>query len=110
MFSNRKAGWLALSLGVALLLIEGAGANAADQAPAQPSPQAVTCTMCQVTWVKMPDRNQKGRVVGYHWGKKECADCMDAITSFINTGKFQRTCKACGGEMVMCEAREAPAK
>jgi hypothetical protein len=111
MFSIVRSGLLGLGFGAALLLSDGTAANAADQAAGEPSPQAITCTMCQVTWVKAPTKNDKGRIVGYKWGKKEpCADCTNALTNFFNTGKFEKSCKACGGDMMMCEAQEATGK
>jgi hypothetical protein len=111
MFSILKTGLLGLSIGTGLLLMGSTVASAAEHPTTDPSPQAMTCTMCQVTWVKVPDRNQKGHIIGYKWGKKDtCPDCLDAFTNFINTGKFERTCKACGGEMVMCDAHEAHTK
>jgi hypothetical protein len=61
-----------------------------------------------VTWVQVPDANSKGHIVGYHSVKKDvCPDCMDAVTSFINTGKLEHTCKTCGDSMTVCEVHEA---
>ena len=78
--------------------------NGAQAASAGASTQAVTCSKCKVTWVKVPD-TAKGRIVGYT-NRKEmtCPDCKDAVANFFATGKFQHTCKTCGDSMELCEA------
>jgi hypothetical protein len=69
------------------------------------SEQAAQCDKCQITWVKVPTENGKGRVVGYSTQKRDaCPDCKDAVSSFFTTGKLQHTCKTCGGNMTPCEA------
>ena len=77
------------------------GGNSAQAASA--STQAITCSKCQTTWVKIP-RTEKGRVVGYtSRNQMVCPDCKDAVASFFDTGKFQHTCKTCGDSMELCE-------
>ena len=65
---------------------------------------AVQCDKCQVTWVKVPTDNGKGRIVGYYLKKEDaCPDCKDAVTSFFTSGKLAHTCKTCGGNMTPCQ-------
>jgi hypothetical protein len=46
-------------------------------------------------------------ITGYSWAKRDvCPDCMDAVQSFLNKGKFQHTCKTCGDTMEICKAHE----
>jgi hypothetical protein len=68
------------------------------------SNMAAQCDKCQVTWVKVPTDNGKGRIVGYYLKKEDaCPDCKDAVASFFTTGKLAHTCKTCGGNMSPCE-------
>jgi len=98
------------SLGSLGLLTGGCRSDGArDDKPmmsaAAPSTQAVMCSKCQTTWVKVPVADQKGRIVAY--SKKQamvCPDCRDAVQSFFATGKLQHTCKTCGDSMEICEA------
>ena len=106
MFGFSKIALAGLTIGAGLIV---AGcASTPPQSTVATSPEGVaTCTKCQVTWVQIPTSNGK-RVTGYTWGKKDvCPDCMDAVTSFINTGKFEHNCKTCGDTMVPCVKQEA---
>lgn len=105
MFNFAKLALASLTLGIGLSNV-GYAAAAPPAPTTAPSSDALTCTMCQVTWVKTPVMNDKKRVIGYKWGKKDvCSSCMDAVTSFINTGKFEHTCKMCGDTMEKCETQ-----
>jgi hypothetical protein len=100
MFALSKLAIAGLTMGG--LLIGGCAANGAGSAAA-PSTQAVTCSKCQVTWVKVPD-TAKGRVVGYTTRKSmTCPDCKSAVDNFFATGKLQHTCETCGDSMEICE-------
>ena len=92
-------------LTLAAFLVAGCTANKPPESTLAPSTQGVTCTKCQVTWVKVPASNQKGRIISYRWTKKDvCPDCMDAVQSFFNIGKLQHTCNTCGADtMQICE-------
>jgi len=104
MFTFSKLALASLTLGMGLFIM-GCAANTPPQSSLTATPQGVTCTKCQVTWVKVPTNNGKGRIVGYTWAKRDtCPDCMDAVTSFFNSGKFQHTCRTCGDTMEICEA------
>lgn len=103
-FSKMAIAGLVLGAGI---FATGCASNTPPQSTLAPSTQGVTCTKCQVTWVKVPTNNGKGRIVGYTWAKRDvCPDCMDAVSSFLNKGKFQHTCKTCGDTMEICEVRE----
>ena len=105
MFRISKLSLAALTVGAGLLVAGCAADNKAPQSSLAPSTQGVTCTKCQVTWVKVPTDNGKGRIVGYTSRKEMvCPDCKDAVTNFFTTGKFQHTCKTCGDSMEICEA------
>jgi protein-arginine kinase activator protein McsA len=68
------------------------------------STQAVACSQCKVTYVKVPDTGGKGRIMGYRTMKRmECPECRTAAENFFATGKLERTCKLCGDSMEMCE-------
>lgn len=106
MFGLSKLALASLALGMGLFTV-GCASNTPPQSSLAPSTQGVTCTKCQVTWVKVPRTNGKGRIIGYTSRKEDiCPDCMDAVTAFFNTGKLQHTCKTCGGTMEICEAHE----
>jgi hypothetical protein len=81
-----------------------AGATTKPTTAATMSAQtAVTCTKCEITWVRDP-QTQKGRVVGYSSRKvMECPDCRSAAENFFATGKLEHTCKSCGDTMQACE-------
>ena len=104
MFRSLKLALAGLTVGAGLFATGCASTQPQAQANLEPSAQGVTCSKCEVTWVKVPTRDGKGRVAGYTWAKKDvCPDCMDAVTSFFNTGKFEATCKTCGDSMKLCE-------
>src|SRR5687767_10084630 len=82
--------------------------NGASTAAA-PGTQAVTCSKCQITWVRYPITAGGGkdhRIIGYRTRKSmECPDCKSAVANFFTTGKFEHTCKICGPDAVeICEA------
>lgn len=104
MFRIGTIGFTALSFGAGLLLL-GCASDKPPQSTLAPTAQGITCTKCQVTWVKVPQSNDKGRIVGYNWSKRDaCPDCMDAVQSFLNEGKFQHNCRTCGDTMEICQA------
>ena len=103
MWSIKRLSLWGITVGVGILA-GGCSTNSPPQSQLVASTQGVTCTKCQVTWVKVYQANGK-RITGYTWGKRDiCPDCMDAVTSFLNTGKFEHTCKTCGDTMEVCEA------
>lgn len=105
MFSMLKTGLLGLSLGAGLLLVGCQSGGAQAPASHEMASNAVQCDKCQVTWVKVPTDNGKGRIVGYTSRKQmECPDCKDAVSNFFATGQLKHTCSACGGNMAPCEA------
>lgn len=107
MFAFSKVVLAGLTLGTGMLLAGCAADNKAPQSTLVASTQGVTCTKCQVTWVKVPTDAGKGRIVGYTSRKQDvCPDCMDAVQSFLNNGKFQHTCRTCGDSMEICQAHE----
>ena len=91
---------------VSLGLVGGALLVGCQTAPATHTmaADAVQCDMCKVTWVKVPQYRGKGGIVAYTSVKKmECPDCRNAVVNFFETGKLEATCKACNGNMTMCE-------
>jgi hypothetical protein len=108
MFRFSKLGFAALTLGTGLFAA-GCASNAPAQSSMETTPTGITCTKCQVTWVATPrgSGNDKGQIKTYAWGKKDtCPDCRDAVQSFVNTGKFEHTCKTCGDAMNVCTTHE----
>ena len=106
MFSTLKMGALSVALGAGIFAA-GCASNKPPQSSLALTTQGVTCTKCEVTWVKMPlyGRPPRGGIAGYTWAKRDiCPDCMDAVTSFFNTGKLRHTCKTCGDTMEICDA------
>ena len=74
-----------------------------DAMAGTPSNDAVACDKCKVTFVKNPETNQKGRVIGYTEKKQMvCPECKSAAENMFATGKMEHTCKACGGNMTAC--------
>jgi len=105
MFGFSKLLLAALALGTGAFLVGCAADNKPPQSTLVPSTQGVTCSKCQVTWVKVPTDNGKGRIVGYSSRKTmECPDCTDAVNNFFATGKLQHTCKTCGDSMEICQS------
>ena len=85
----------------------GTAAHKSDGTSAVPAAadQAVTCDKCKVTWRKVPQANDKGRVVSYTTRRShECPDCRGMVSNFFATGKLEHTCKTCGDAMEACEA------
>lgn len=91
---------------IAVAFLGGCAAgNKPPQSSLVASPQGVTCSKCQTTWVKVPIDAGKNRIVGYTAQKRHvCPDCKDAVTNFFTTGKLQHTCKTCGEALEVCEA------
>ncbi len=105
MFRFSNLSFASLALGTGVFLTGCAADNKPPQSSLVDSAQGVTCSMCKVTWVKVPTDNGKGRIVGYTSRKQMvCPDCKDAVTNFFTTGKLQHTCKTCGDTMSICEA------
>ena len=101
MFGMTKLALAGLTLGAGAVL-SGCTSNGTSTGTAA-STQAITCSKCQVTWIKVPD-TVKGRVVGYTNRKSHsCPDCKDAVANFFATGKFEHTCKTCGDAMELCQ-------
>jgi hypothetical protein len=90
----------------ATLFAAGCQSGAQPQSSATTAPaaaSAVTCSKCEITWVKSPE-TQKGRVVGYSTKPTmECPDCRSAAENFFASGNLQHTCKSCGETMQGCE-------
>ncbi len=106
MFSMLKTGLLGLSLGAGLLLV-GCQSGGAAQAPVshEMASGAVQCDTCKVTWVKVPEYGKGMRITGYTTRKEmECPECKSAVENFFATGNLKHECKACGGNMAVCEA------
>ena len=105
MFRFSKWVFVSLMLGMGVFVTGCASDNKPPQSTLVPSTQGVTCSKCQVTWVKYPVQGDKARIVRYDTRKSmECPDCKDAVTNFFATGKLQHTCKTCGDSMEICEA------
>ena len=86
------------------LFVVGCASSKPPQSTVVPSTEGLTCTKCQVTWIKVP-MSHKNPIIGYTWAKRDvCPDCSDAVQSFFATGNFRHTCKACGDSMEICEA------
>lgn len=104
MVSLLKRGLGSLALGAGLLLVGCQSSGATAPASHEMAANAVQCDKCQMTWVKVPMDNGKGRVVGYTTRKSmECPDCTDAVSNFFATGNLKHECKACGGNMAVCD-------
>lgn len=100
-YSVLKIGALGLALAVGSVLVGCQTAPATHTMAAD----AVQCDTCKVTWVKVPQYRGKSGIVSYSSVKKmECPDCRNAVQNFFETGKLEHTCKACGGNLAMCEA------
>ena len=108
MGSFRMRGLLAACAGTALFLV---GCQSSGGSGTQPTHEmaadAVQCDKCQVTWVKVPITPGGGkdyRVIGYSARKQDaCPDCRNALPNFFSGGKLRHECKACGGNMTICE-------
>lgn len=97
---------MGFSLGAAALLAGCHSQSTPPQSTLAPTAQGVTCTKCQVTWVKVPvgSGGKQGAIQAYTWGKRDvCPDCRGAVDNFFTTGKLEHTCKTCGTSMEICE-------
>jgi ribosomal protein S27E len=108
--SLKKLSLVAVVLGSGLVVAGcqspgGSNATTAGMAPKD----AVTCSKCQVTWVKEPITPGGGKdwkVTGYTSRKShECPDCRNEVQNFFTTGKFAHTCKTCGDTMEVCHVQ-----
>jgi hypothetical protein len=70
----------------------------------------VSCSKCQVTWVKQPITVGGGKdwkVLGYTSRRShECPDCRSAVENFFSTGKLEHSCKTCGDAMEVCHVTQ----
>ena len=104
MIRGLKAGLIGLGMAGALALTGCANGGNPPSASAQTSANAVKCSKCEVTYVKVPVKNEKNRVIGYTSKQQmECADCKSAAENFFATGKLEHTCTHCQGSMEVCE-------
>ena len=107
MFLTSKTGLMGFGVTAVLALAGCAStgdAGAKSAAAAVPSTQAVVCSKCQVTYVKVPSNDTKGRFYGYTTRKDmECPGCKTAVQTFFETGKLEHTCTHCNGTMEVCE-------
>jgi len=104
MIRGLKGTLIGLGIAGALALTGCANGGSAPSGSAQVSPNAVKCSKCEVTYVQVPVRNQKSRVIGYTSKQQmECADCKSAAENFFTTGKLEHTCTHCQGTMEVCE-------
>lgn len=96
-----------LSLVIALVTFMAACQAVGTKGPVtgEVSSQAVRCDKCQITWVKVPTNDPKGRFIGYSDKKvMECPECHSAVANFFSTGKLQHSCNSCGGNLAICES------
>ena len=100
----RKSAFIAVATTVISLTAAGCQSTGRSSMADTPSTQAVRCSKCETTWVRVPRDNGQGHIVGYTDRKKMvCPDCKDEVANFFTTGKFQHTCKTCGDSMELCE-------
>ncbi|WP_428937543.1 hypothetical protein [Fontivita pretiosa] len=103
MTPQRQSALGGLVLAAGVLLGGGCQSTGRGDAAAGPATQAVACTQCQTTWVKVP-QTSKGRIVGYSMAKKMvCPECRSAVENFFATGKLKHTCSICGQSLMTCE-------
>jgi hypothetical protein len=98
---------LAVVLGTGLLLAGCQASGAKSQAPPMPGAQAVTCSKCQVTWVRTPISGGTHQVTRYTTRKSmTCPDCEAAVNAYFSayTGKWDHACKTCGDSLQVCES------
>lgn len=111
MFAKLKIGLLSFSLGASALLAGCQSGGEPMAASHEMASDAVACDKCQVTWVKYPISSAGGQggrgysgVTGYGTRKQMvCEDCKDAVSNFFATGNLKHDCKACGGNMAVCD-------
>ena len=107
MFRIWKNAFMGLGMSSAVVLAGCAstGANAGPAAAAGPSTQAVSCTKCQATYVKVPGSDPKGHFLGYtSRTRMECPDCKTAAQNFFATGQLRHACTHCDGTMEVCDS------
>ena len=105
MLRSMKMALAGLTLGTGMFLVgcQSNGKPSHEAMVGTASSDAVACDKCKVTYVKSPDTNQKGRVIGYSDRKQMvCPDCKSAAQNMFTTGKMEHTCKSCGGNMSGC--------
>lgn len=104
MFRSIKMTLAGLTLGAGLFLV---GCQSSKPSPdammGTASSDGIACDKCNVTFVKSPTDNGKGRVIGYTTRKQMvCSECKGAVENLFATGKMEHTCTACGGNMTGC--------
>src|SRR5688572_2763505 len=117
MFGTMKVTLAALFVGVGLLAAgcESMGGGKGDSSSSTSmasgdEKQPVHCAKCNVTWVKSPVTNDKGRVIAYTTKRShECPDCRNAVSNFFSGGALQHTCATCGDNALeKCSAHIRP--
>jgi hypothetical protein len=105
MFGLSKTVFAGLAVAAGLVLA-GCTSTSAKETAGAPLDKGVTCSKCQVTYVKVPvQQGSKPGVVGYRTAKShECPDCKSAVENFFATGKLEHNCKTCGVALDICEA------
>lgn len=97
-----------LTVGAGLILAgcQSDGKPSPNAMRGTPSTDGIACDKCKVTWVKVPitpGGGKDNRIIGYTSRKQMvCPDCNSAVANMFATGKFEHTCKACGGNMRAC--------
>jgi len=94
-------------LGVALLASGCQSSNQDRTAVSDPSTQALMCSQCKTTFVKVRRHGKAGQLFGYRTREvMTCPECKTIATGFFNTGKVH-SCSICGDSIEVCEAHEA---
>jgi protein-arginine kinase activator protein McsA len=97
---------LGASLGLGILAAGCQTNNKAKAVADEPSTQALMCSKCETTFVKVRRPGKSGKIVGYRTREvMTCPGCKTVATGFFNTGKVH-TCSICGDSMKACEAHE----
>jgi hypothetical protein len=105
MFGFSKLAIAGMTLGAGWLIVGCAANTKPAESTLVTTPDGVTCSKCEVTWVRYPVTGDKGRIVRYDTHKSmQCPDCQDAVTNFFATGKLEHTCKTCGDSMEICKS------
>jgi len=92
-------------MGVGALILAGCATTGGTAPAAGPSTQAVSCSKCEVTYVKVPTQDNKGRFIGYtNRPDMECPDCKTAVQTFFATGELKHSCAHCQGTMQVCDS------
>ena len=95
--------WAAV-LSFIVMLAGCRGPGRAGERVEQDRPQAVVvCRKCETIWPHYKGPHARRLTPWKSPSNMKCPDCETAVVTFFKTGRFQHSCKTCGGQLLHCK-------